>query len=646
MSDDSNRSLDSVSRRRFLLASAVSGAAGLSGCSEGTNENETDAGDDVGSAYQQEEDAFTSDDGTATTIAGRTESDGQTDGTYKIPFDGTLNRANFNLWVPQNNAGGQVPAAFFEKLTHHVRLDVSWHPWLASDWSIEPGNGEAMLQIREGVNWHSGEPVRATDVANHFRLARLVGDPIWDYANSVEATDEYTVAFELDRALEEVLQSYLLTDWTIHTHPELYREFIEAQADATTDSEREAIQSDLLQYTISPEEAMGTMGNGPFDLVEVNESEMQFRLRDDYPFDSYGTGDPNWSKLTATDYGEGEQGTRQAAIADELDTFSGTTSKQVRKQLGDHWEMLSKGRYQGHAVNFGRDSIFGQDTEESRYLRQAIAYIFDPLEWVKVYGERVSATPMPNMCTGMVGPMANAYLGDEFLSSLTSYGDADSGWVKEDKAVEKMEQAGYEREDGVWVDTDTGEQLIIDSYDFPAGWPGNVPSYRNVAEQLTDFGIETEPNGRENTTYFGDILSGHNFQLSIDLYGGGPHPQQAFRGGLGTLSTVGNPYNNMREELTVPWPPGNPDGELQTVNVDDRILELGEATDSEREQELIRELTWIHNQWTPKLHTENGVLLGWLSTDDWDYGVSEDAPIFESNLAWSYFIRTGQLQYK
>jgi len=158
MSDDSNQSLDPVSRRRFLLASAATGMIGISGCSEGTGGSGTDAGDQVGTEYQQEEDAFVDNNNeTATTISGGDTGGGQTDGTYKIPFDGTLNRANFNLWVPQNNAGGQVPAIMFEKLTHHVRLDVSWHPWLASEWTIEPENGKAMIQVREGVNEYLDE---------------------------------------------------------------------------------------------------------------------------------------------------------------------------------------------------------------------------------------------------------------------------------------------------------------------------------------------------------------------------------------------------------------------------------------------------------------------------------------------------------
>jgi hypothetical protein len=69
----------------------------------------------------------------------------------------------------------------------------------------------------------------------------------------------------------------------------------------------------------------------------------------------------------------------------------------------------------------------------------------------------------------------------------------------------------------------------------------------------------------------------------------------------------------------VPYPIGDPSGDLKAVDVTTKIDELATAMESEAEQSLIRELSWIYNQHLPRLPLMNGVRRVFMNRDGWSF---------------------------
>jgi peptide/nickel transport system substrate-binding protein len=81
---------------------------------------------------------------------------------------------------------------------------------------------------------------------------------------------------------------------------------------------------------------------------------------------------------------------------------------------------------------------------------------------------------------------------------------------------------------------------------------------------------------------------------------------------------------NTPAELEVPMPVGDPDGDLETINVHERTAELPSLAGDELE-ETVTTLSWAFNQTLPviPLVTENGGFVYW--TDRWEYPDREEA---------------------
>jgi peptide/nickel transport system substrate-binding protein len=530
----------------------------------------------------------------------------------------------------------------FERLVQFVPETLEYEPWLAKEWSKD--GDTATITIKEGYSWHSGQDLTAQDLANHFRIGKIGGLGIWDFIDSVETDDEYTVQFNLSAASTNptvVLNAAL--NHLIYTHPELHKEFLERQQDATTEEERNKISQDLLQFKISPEDAYESAGNGIVQLVNTTPTSATFDRYEKHP----EIDNMPWAGVKIEDFGSNESAFHEAAIADQIDCFTGSTTQKVRKKMSDHWELVPTPSLGGDCIFFSPNSKWGKDTEQSRKLRQAIAYLYDPTEWRKIYGKNVTELPRPNMVTALPTAEDKNWVPDEILNSLSDYGSDENGWTRPDKAAQMLQEAGFERNsDDVWVDASTGNPLQT-TLKFPGGWSGLIPVFRNIAEQLTQFGIKTESLGQENTNYFSTQLPNHNFELAIEGFGGDTgFPYQSFRSSIGSLSKPQIDYNNELGEVAVPWPPGKPEADPQTVNIDERITELSRTTDEDRVRELIGELTWIVNQWVHLVEVEDRLRMHYVATDKWNYDIKPDDPVFHSEQFWAYMTRTGQLNPK
>ncbi len=108
---------------------------------------------------------------------------------------------NFNPLMP----GGRWPSAagIYEPLAIFNSAKGEWVPWLARAWEYRDGGRTVAFQVREGVKWSDGAPLRAGDVAFTFELLRrhraLDQRGTWDFLASVEAPSDREVLFRFQR---------------------------------------------------------------------------------------------------------------------------------------------------------------------------------------------------------------------------------------------------------------------------------------------------------------------------------------------------------------------------------------------------------------------------------------------------------------
>lgn len=366
------------------------------------------------------------------------------------------------------------------------------------------------------------------------------------------------------------------------------------------------------------------------------------------PYDGYPVGwddgnDMNWAGIEIVDFGDEGADWQQAAIADDVDGFTGNTPGEVRASMGDHWEVLNTPQDGYQSLLFSPDSMWGENTEESRALRQAIAYVYDPSEYVEIFGEEILDYPDPNNVTGMNTVKDESWL-DDVLDGFTNYGNSETGWVQEDQAEERMQEAGFERDGDDWVHADSGDPLEVEVL-YPVDYNSHVPSYQNVVEQLNRFGIDAEGVGEDSTTLQTQIFPDDDFEIGLFTTSLGPHPLSAYRSTIGSVSEPDTVrWNNRLSEVDVPWPPGDPDNDVQSVNIDDRIDALAGAEADDEVQELVEELAWIYNQWVHGIQTCTEFRLNYVATDTWEWDVPMDGPEMLSEQPWTHLIRSGQVR--
>jgi len=99
----------------------------------------------------------------------------------------------------------------YETLFLYDPLTNEYIPWLAE-------SGQWMsdtvyeVTLRQGINWSDGEPLTAEDVVFTFELGKIPAVPyntLWNWLESTEAVDDYTVRFTFSQANYQEWANYL-----------------------------------------------------------------------------------------------------------------------------------------------------------------------------------------------------------------------------------------------------------------------------------------------------------------------------------------------------------------------------------------------------------------------------------------------------
>jgi peptide/nickel transport system substrate-binding protein len=109
---------------------------------------------------------------------------------------------NFNPFSP--NAAPMTQQAIYEPMLVFDPANNTTTPWLATKWTVAKDGTNLTFTLRNGVQWSDGEPFTAKDVAYTFGLQKKVAGG-YDYLDTVKATDDHTVVFDLNRPFSPAL---------------------------------------------------------------------------------------------------------------------------------------------------------------------------------------------------------------------------------------------------------------------------------------------------------------------------------------------------------------------------------------------------------------------------------------------------------
>ena len=581
---ESNRR--SLSRRRLLRAGAMGGAVALAGCAGSDDE---------------------SDGGTNTFV----------EPTTTQPTNWQFN--HLNLTNPFSHAMQS------DQLQRYHIANEEFESYAVS---VEEFDGEtAVLQVREGLTWHNGDPgdpVDADDLYTKLVTDAIIGDTISTLWTDINRAGDRSVELTLDGTVNERLFMDALNYYWLETPYRMYRDYVERWEDATTDEELGAIRSDLRNDSFDEPK-----GNGPFQFEERTNSYLRMSLYEHHP----DADNINW------DYWELQRvstDTASVLLGGEVDGIRNYTAPEsVFESAPDDLMHAQLPALWGHSLPFNHEH---EDFGNIR-VRQAICEFIDRQACADNYGRFGQPVEAPSGLVGNIDGQNQQTdrwrnkVSDEMAEQLHRYDDPERG-------RRLLREEGYQKDDGEWYRPD-GSRFEV-TVKTVAGFNDWHPIYETIVDNLQSEGIAAELQQIEESAYWSNHYLAGDFELASTgwtLQRSSPYYV------FDMYYNIDTEFMNLEpDDLEAP-PMGDPDGDLEPVDPRGLMEELLVTQDEQAATELVDELAWITNQTMPMLPINEINDPVWFYTDDWEVP-DPDSPKYQSKWPLWWFPRFGDMQAK
>src|SRR4051794_40310482 len=165
---------------------------------------------------------------------------------------------------PTNVQAGKQSQIIYETLVRFNLLDGSLSPVLAKELQ-QPDDHTFVLPLQDGTKWSDGSDLTADDVVFTFELGKtapVTFATVWQYLDSVKATDPRTVEFKLKS------KPY---------NPIFVKNFIASVAIVP-----KAVFGSISPDKISSETNLKPIGSGPFLLDKYDQTQVNLKRNDSY----------------------------------------------------------------------------------------------------------------------------------------------------------------------------------------------------------------------------------------------------------------------------------------------------------------------------------------------------------------------------
>jgi ABC-type transport system substrate-binding protein len=94
-------------------------------------------------------------------------------------------------------------------LAMYYWADQKWLPLLAREWGFDQTANTFTVKLNSGLKWSDGNPITSKDVVTTAWAYRLSRNVVWQFIDSVNAVDETTVTFHMNKP-STVVERYIL----------------------------------------------------------------------------------------------------------------------------------------------------------------------------------------------------------------------------------------------------------------------------------------------------------------------------------------------------------------------------------------------------------------------------------------------------
>lgn len=668
ISDDEWEDVSPQTRRRLLKNAfgATAGVAALAGCS-GEDDQSTPT------PLQNEGDG-----GGGTSTDSGTAGEGSSGKTLDHIISLAPTNARFNPYGNATNWSFRWYWAMFDQLAVHDKVANKTKGMVIKDWNYAD-NGQVTWNVRDTYTWHNGDDLTAEDVATQLKIGQLMqtvhkgygAQPLYE---NVETTGKYELTFDLKEpnTSHEIFEfGHMKRRAWLWAHRDIWGKYAEMFDDATTEDARTSAQQEMMQ-AVQKEvwDNSNVPGNSVWEFVKGEENIAYFEPYDDYysPFsdtewaDGDITGDMIDYNLRWHRYPNQQQRT-QAMKEGTIDVSYPPDSESAREGI------RKKGW--GPADDLSIDQITPSmrsgsmcvllncqsDITGDPRVRKAIHHIVPrkPLvSWVPDYESYWVEDRIPS---GMGQDKEVPWFGGNSgwpngaLTDLERYAHTKDD-VDKKRATQLLEAAGFSKSGGRWQDPD-GNNITLRFYTATSGEEPMALRFAQIAKSYLDnFGLQTEVTAQESTIRAGKTLESGNWEMMFDSWGGaksGPpfldlttsfQLQQTLSG-----QPIGTNDNwAMNRKVEVPYPIGDPTGDLKEVDVIDKLNQLQTQMSDEKRRQTVGEMAWIFNQSLPMMlvNEEGGTGGYWLDHSKWQ----TKPPNNNKNPAYRYeIVEVGQYSY-
>ena len=398
--------------------------------------------------------------------------------------------------------------------------EKKWEPLLGEKWAFDEAARTFSYTIKSGLTWNDGSPITSQDVVSTFLCRRVMRQTEWQFVNKLEATDDHTVVFTMDKpstVVERyVVRSQVLPDAMYGEFARRAQELFDAGDDLDS-AKGVTLNKDLQAFRPkNPAEEVLTSGPFRYDFNSITNAQLTLVKNEK------GWGADKVAFDTITLYNGETTDITPVVLARNVDYathgFPIATEKEI---VNKGIRILRPPTYFGGALFLNLEAL--PEFRDVR-ARRALAHAADRELIAELSGDSYKAV---ELLAGFSDIQVPDWLTEDERARLDHY-EHDPA-----KAAALLEESGWTKRGGRWH-TPQGKPASYE-ISYPAEYFDWAGAAQSLSRQFKDFGITLEMRGVTFTQQPIDVDKG-SFEFAIQGWGASsdPHPHFAFVNALFT----------------------------------------------------------------------------------------------------------------